>query len=63
MLHPVTLSLTHSLCRGGSSEAAAAMLHPVKHANVLVVHRKEGIEVLHLHTGVCVFVCVCVCSC
>ena len=37
--------------RGGSRDAAAKVLHPPKHANVLVAHRKEGIEVLHLHTG------------
>ena len=37
--------------RGGSAEKAAHALHQSKHANVLVVHRKEGIEVLHLHTG------------
>ena len=37
--------------RGGSAAAASMALHPPKHANVIVVHRKEGVEVLHLHTG------------
>ena len=37
--------------RGGSAESAAHALHQTKHANVIVTHRKEGIEVLHLHTG------------
>jgi hypothetical protein len=37
--------------RGGSADAAARALERQKHANVLVVHRREGVEVLHLHTG------------
>jgi len=37
--------------RGGSADRAASVLQTPKHANVVVTHRKEGVEVLHLHTG------------